>query len=451
MFDDQNLVSLAGLVPVMGLAEQTGLGELLAQKVAIAEPRIKSGAANPGPKLVTLIAGMCAGADSIDDIDVLRSGGMSRMFERVYAPSTVGTLLREFSFGHARQLESVLRAHLSRLCERVELLPGAGVRAFIDIDSLLRPVYGYAKQGASYGFTKIAGKQVLRKGLSPLATTISTDLAAPVIAGMRLRAGRAASAKGAGRMVAQAITTARAAGVSGEILVRGDSAFGGRAVIGVCRRLGARFSLVLTKNRAVARAIASIPADAWTPVKYPGAVRDPDTGDWISDAEVAEIPYTAFASRPDRVTARLIVRRVRDAARQDELFPVWRYHPFFTDSTEPTVDADLTHRRHAIIETVFADLIDGPLAHMPSGRFGANSAWVLCAAIAHNLLRAAGALADPQLGRARGTTLRRKIIAVPARFARPQRKPVLHLPAHWPWATAWRQLWHATTAALSTA
>ncbi|WP_435593082.1 IS1380 family transposase [Nocardia sp. bgisy118] len=451
VFDDQNLVSLAGLVPVMGLAEQTGLGELLAQKVAIAEPRIKSGAANPGPKLVTLIAGMCAGADSIDDIDVLRSGGMSRMFERVYAPSTVGTLLREFSFGHARQLESVLRAHLSRLCERVELLPGAGVRAFIDIDSLLRPVYGYAKQGASYGFTKIAGKQVLRKGLSPLATTISTDLAAPVIAGMRLRAGRAASAKGAGRMVAQAITTARAAGVSGEILVRGDSAFGGRAVIGVCRRLGARFSLVLTKNRAVARAIASIPADAWTPVKYPGAVRDPDTGDWISDAEVAEIPYTAFASRPDRVTARLIVRRVRDAARQDELFPVWRYHPFFTDSTEPTVDADLTHRRHAIIETVFADLIDGPLAHMPSGRFGANSAWVLCAAIAHNLLRAAGALADPQLGRARGTTLRRKIIAVPARFARPQRKPVLHLPAHWPWATAWRQLWHATTAALSTA
>lgn len=328
--------------------------------------------------------------------------------------------------------------------------PGAGQRAFVDIDSLLRPVYGYAKQGASYGFTKISGKQVLRKGLSPLATTISTDLAAPVIAGMRLRAGRAGSAKGAGRMVAQAVTTARAGGVTGEILVRGDSAFGGRAVISACHRHGARFSLVLTKNRAVARAIASIPADAWTPVKYPGAVRDPDSGEPISDAEVAEIPYTAFASKPDRVTARLLVRRVKDAARQDELFPVWRFHPFFTDSTEPTVDADLTHRRHAVIETVFADLIDGPLAHMPSGRFGANSAWVLCAAIAHNLLRAAGALADPRLGRARGTTLRRKIIAVPARLSRPQRKPVLHLPAHWPWATTWRQLWHATTT-LSTA
>ncbi|WP_040833961.1 IS1380 family transposase [Nocardia brevicatena] len=450
-FDDQSLVSLAGLVPVMRLAEQTGLGELLMQKVAITEPRIRSGAANAGPKLTTLIAGMCAGADSIDDVGVLRSGGMPTVFHHVYAPSTIGTLLREFSFGHARQLESVLGAHLSRLCERVDLLPGAEERVFVDIDSLLRPVYGYAKQGASYGFTKVSGKPVLRKGLSPLATTISTDMSAPMIAGMRLRAGKAGSAKGAARMVAQAITCARGAGVAGEIVVRGDSAFGGRAVIAACRRGGARFSLVLTKNRAVQRAIEAIGDQAWTPVKYPGAVQDPDTGGWISDAEVAETSYTAFASGPDAVTARLIVRRVRDAARQDELFPVWRFHPFFTDSTEPVVDADLTHRRHAVIETVFADLIDGPLAHMPSGRFGANSAWVLCAAIAHNLLRAAGRLADPQLGRARGAALRRKIINIPARFTRPQRRPVLHLPAHWPWARAWQQLWHTTTTALSTA
>lgn len=440
-------MSLAGLVPVMRLAERTGLVEALAEKVSITAPRIQSGSANPAPKLATLIAGMCAGADSIDDVDVLRAGGMKTVFDRVYAPSTIGTLLREFTFGHARQLESVLAGHLSRLCQRVDLLPGAHERAFIDIDSLLRPVYGHAKQGASYGHTKIAGKQILRKGLSPLATTISTDTAAPVIAGMRLRAGKAGSAKGAGRMVAQAITTARAAGVTGEILVRGDSAYGTRSVIGACRRAGARFSLVLTKNPAVARAIAAIGDDEWTPVKYPGAMQDPDTGEWISDAEVAEIGYTAFASKPDRVTARLIVRRVKDAARQDELFPVWRYHPFFTDSTEPAAQADITHRRHAVIETVFADLIDGPLAHLPSGRFGANSAWVLCAAIAHNLLRAAGALASPVLGKARATTLRRKIIAVPARFARPQRKPVLHLPAHWPWTDAWQRLWHATTPA----
>ena len=229
-------MSCAGLVPVMMLAEQTGLGRLLGERVCIAVPRIKSGAANPAPKLATVVAGMCAGADSIDDIDVVRSGGMKALFGGVYAPSTVGTFLREFTFGHARQLESVLREHLVALCGRVDLLAGADEQVFIDIDSLLRPVYGHAKQGASYGHTKISGKQVLRKGLSPLATTISTPTSAPVIAGMRLRAGKTGSGKGAGRMVAQAIATARAAGGTGQILVRGDSAYGIRAVMAACRR-----------------------------------------------------------------------------------------------------------------------------------------------------------------------------------------------------------------------
>ena len=444
VFDEDSLVSLAGLVPVMRLAEQTGLGHLLSEKVLIAEPRIKSGSANLAPKLTTLIAGMCAGADSIDDIDVLRSGGMKSVFGGVYAPSTVGTLLREFTFGHARQLESVLREHLVALCGRVDLLPGAAEQVFVDIDSLLRPVYGHAKQGASYGHTKIAGKQILRKGLSPLATTISTAGAAPVIAGMRLRAGRANSGKGAGRMVAHAIGTARAAGAAGQILVRGDSAYGNRAVVAACVRHGARFSLVMTRNNAIERAIAAIDDNAWTPVSYPGAVQDPDTGAWISDAEVAEITYTAFASTPDRITARLVVRRVKDARYRDALFPVWRYHPFFTNTEAPVEQADITHRQHAIIETVFADLIDGPLAHIPSGRFGANSAWILCAAIAHNLLRAAGILADDQHTRARGSTLRRRIVNVPARLARPQRRPILHLPTHWPWSKAWLALWHNT-------
>jgi hypothetical protein len=200
---------------------------------------------------------------------------------------------------------------------------------------------------------------------------------------------------------------------------------------------------VLTKNPAVARPIGGIDEDAWTPVRYPGAVIDPDTGQLISDAEVAEVPFAAFASTRHPVTARLVVRRVRDRARQNELFPVWRHHPFFTSSTEPTPQVDITHRRHAIIETVFADLIDGPLAHLPSGRFAANSAWAICAAITHNLLRAAGALTSPGHAVARGATLRRHLIAIPARLARPQRRPVLHLPAHWPWATPWTNLWNA--------
>lgn len=442
LFDDDHLVSCAGLVPVMTLAAQTGLPELLAAKVHIAAPKIKSGSANPAPKLATLIAGMCAGADSIDDVDVVRAGGMKTLFGDVYAPSTIGTLLREFTFGHARQLESVLRSHLEQLADRVDVLAGGDVRAFVDIDSLLRPVYGHAKQGASYGHSKIAGKQILRKGLSPLATTLSTDLCAPVITGMRLRAGKAGSGKGAASMIAQAVATARAAGVSGQILVRGDSAYGNSAVVAACQRAGGQFSLVLAKNTPVAAAIAAIPEDAWTPVRYPGAVRDPDTGGWISDAEVAETHYTAFTSTDTPVTARLIVRRVKDARYPDALFPVWRHHPFFTDSDEPVTDADITHRRHAIIETVFSDLIDGPLAHMPSGRFGANSAWILCAAIAHNLLRATATLAGGHHAVARGATLRRKIVNIPARLARPQRRPVLHLPSHWPWAGAWLTLWH---------
>jgi hypothetical protein len=444
VFDDGNLVSSAGLVPVMTLAEQTGLTRLLGEKVHISEPRIKSGSANLAPKLATVVAGMCAGADCIDDIDMLRSGGLKTLFSGVYAPSTVGTLLREFTFGHARQLESVLREHLVALCGRVDLLPGAEQRVFIDIDSLLRPVYGHAKQGASYGHSKIAGKAILRKGLSPLATTLSTSGSAPVIAGMRLRAGKTGSGKGAGRMVAQAISTARAAAVSGPILVRGDSAYGSRAVVAACVRHGAQFSLVMTRNTAVERALASIDEAAWTSVSYPGAVQDPDTGQWISDAEVAEIPYTAFASTPDRITARLVVRRVKDARFPDALFPVWRYHPFFTNTDLPVAEADITHRQHAIIETVFADLIDGPVAHIPSGRFAANSAWILCAAIAHNLLRAAGVLAGERHSRARGSTLRRTIVNVPARLARPQRRPLLHLPTGWPWSQHWLALWHNT-------
>ncbi len=446
VFDEDNLVSCAGLVPVMALAEQAGLSQLLDNKIRITSTRVTSGAANPAPKLATLIAGMCAGADYIDDVDLVRAGGMKTLFDRVYAPSTVGTLLREFTFGHTRQLDSVLTQHLASLCERVKLLPGADVRAFVDIDSLLRPVHGHHKQGASYGHSKIAGKQVLRKGLSPLVTTLSTDTAAPVITGIRLRAGKANSGKGAARMVAQALQTARAAGVTGQITVRGDSAYGSRAVIRVCRRYGAVFSLVLTRNAAVQRAIDSIPEGAWTPVRYPGAVRDRETGAWISDAEVAETAYTMTESGSyQAVTARLIVRRVKDANQPEGgLFPIWRYHPFFTNSTEPATDADITHRRHAIIETTFADLIDGPLAHIPSGRFGANSAWAICAGIAHNLLRAAATLAGARHRTARGATLRRHLVNVPARLARPQRKPILHLPTHWPWEMSWMTLWHNT-------
>ena len=354
LFDDENLVSCAGLVPVMELAEQAGLSQLLAAKVSIATTNVASAGVNPAGKITSIVAGMAAGADCIDDLDVIRTGGMPRLFGGVYAPATMGQLLREFTHGHTRQLASVAREHLVGLAELTECLAGIEERCFLDIDSLLRPTYGHAKQGASFGHTKIASRQVLRKGLSPLATTISTEQVAPMIAGIRLRAGKAGSGRGAASMVTEAINTARAAGAGNEILVRGDSAYGTRAVIGAAMKAGVRFSLVLTQNPAVRRAMGSIAEDAWTPVRYPGAVLDPDTGELISEAEVAEVPYTAFAGSKHPVTARLIVRRVPDMNpdHQSELFTVYRYHAVFTSSPLPMLEAEKAHRGHAIVEQV---------------------------------------------------------------------------------------------------
>jgi hypothetical protein len=204
----------------------------------------------------------------------------------------------------------------------------------------------------------------------------------------------------------------------------------------------------------VRRAIASIEESAWTTIRYPRAVFDEQLGQWISDAQVAETSFTAFAARGRKhaVTARLIVRRVRDANpdhvaanAQGELFPLWRHHPLFTNNTEPVTAADLTHRRHAIIETVFADLIDGPMSHLPSGRFNANAAWLTLATMAFNLTRAAGALASRLHARATTATIRAQLINVPARPVRSARRVRLRLPANWPWAADWLDLFTATT------
>ena len=441
VFDEQNLLSAAGLVPVLELAEQTGLSALIREHVDLPSTRVKSGAVNPAGKLTSIIAAMTCGADSIDDANELRAGGTPRVFNEVYAPSTLGIFLREFTFGHANQLAAAAREHLVALAQRVPLLPGAEERVYVDIDSLLRPVYGHHKQGASFGHAKIASRALLRLGLSPQITTISTATAAPVIAEARLRSGKAASGRAAAGQIKQAIGTARACGRTGTILVRGDSAFGTKKVITTCVAEGAEFSLSVSRNKRISAAIEAIDEAAYTPVHYPGAVTDPDTGELISDAQVAETPYALRLGSGRTLTVRLVVRRVKDARYPDALFPVWRYHPFVTNSTLPTAEADITHRKHAIIETTFADLIDGPLAHIPSGLFAANCAWLGCAVIAHNLLRAAGTLAGGNHAVARGATLRRDLVKVPARFAAPARKPMLHLPAHWPWQTGWKTLW----------
>jgi Transposase DDE domain group 1 len=453
-FDDPNLVSHAGLVPVMALAERAGLPELVSDHV---RPGGECGV-NAHLKVPALIAGMAAGADSIDDMDVLRHGAMGTLFGGVRAPSTLGSHLRSYTWGNVAQLEKAGRELLAELARQSPLLPGAGVLAFIDIDSMQKRVYGHHKQGARFGHTKIQGKSLLVRGLNALAAVISTPIAAPVIAATRLRGGNAASARGAASLATQAITTARACGCAGIIVVRMDSAYYGAAVIAAIRRGGARFSVTTPVNASIRAAIAAIPEDAWTAIRYPSAIWDDQLECWTSDAEVAEIEYTAFASKKKQaVTARLIVRRVRDKnkkapAGQGELFPAWRYHAVFTDSPFELVQAEGQHRGHAIVEQAFADVTSGPLAHLPSGHFAANAAWLSIAAMAHNLLRAAGALASLPFAKARAATIRRDLIAVAARTARHGRGHLaLHLPEGWHREQEWRNLWDAACGPPATA
>ena len=445
-FDDPHLVSRAGLVPVMALAQRAGLAGLVEDHVRISGPC----GVNARLKVPCLVAGMIAGADSIDDMDLLRHGAMPDLFGGVRAPSTLGSFLRSFTWGNVLQVEQVRRLLLAELARRAPLLPGRDVLAFIDIDSMQKRVYGYQKQGAAFGHTKIQGKSLLVRGLNALAATISTPLAAPVIAATRLRGGSSNSARGAASLAAGAIGTARAAGCGGILVVRADSAFYSAAFTGAVRRAGAFFSVTVRMDSKVKAAIAAIPEDAWTPVRYPRAIWDDQLACWVSDAEVAGADYTAFASKKGQaITARLIVRRVRDLNRaaghgQDELFPAWRHHAVFTDSPFALLQAEEQHRDHAIVEQVFADWTDGPLAHLPSGSFPANAAWVACAAIAHNLLRTAGSLASLACAKARGATLRRDLIDVAARTARHGHGHItVHLPEGWHRQTEWMNLFEA--------
>ena len=403
--------------------------------------------AHPQTVILAPVKALRRAGISIDDMDLLRHGAMPVLFGGIRAPSTLGSFLRAFTWGNVLQLEQVSRLLLADLARRTPMLPGCGTVAFLDIDSMQKRVYGHHKHGAAFGHTKIQGKSLLVRGLNVLAATISTPVAAPVIAATRLRGGSAASSRGAASFATASVATARATGCTGILIVRADSAFYSAVFTASVRRAGACFSVTAPMNRAVKAAIAAIGEAAWTPIRYPRAIWDDQLRCWISDAQVAEVEYTAFASKKGQaVTARLIVRRVKDLNRkaacgQDELFPAWRYHAVFTDSPFATLQAEEHHRDHAQVEQVFADLTDGPLAHLPSGSFPANAAWLACAAIAHNLLRAAGSLASLACAKARAATLRRDLIAVAARTARHGRGHItLHLPGDWHRETEWMNL-----------
>lgn len=440
-FDEPNLVSAAGLLPVMSLARDAGLHELADEWLTV--PTDKG--ANAGLKLASLVAGMVAGADSIDDMALLRHGGMKRIFTACYAPSTLGSFLRACTFGHVRQLDAVASRFLAGLAARAPLLgsPAPEQFVFVDLDDTIVEVHGYAKQGSGYGYSGV-------RGLNALLATACTNETAPVILAQRLRKGAANSARGAKRLLTDALGTLKRTGTGGRVLVSADSAYYGHATVAAALTGGAQVSVTVRMDPAIKRAITGIPEDAWEAIEYTDAVFDETTNAWVSRAEVAETVFTAFSSRKkaEQITGRLIVRRIPELNRkaghgQESLFDIHRHHAFFTTVEAGLLDtaaADRTHRKHAIIEQVNADLKNSALAHLPSGVFAANSAWLVAAVIAYNLTRAAGILAAGPLGKARTGTIRRKLIHVPARIATSARRIRLHLPESWPWQTSWQAL-----------
>jgi Transposase DDE domain group 1 len=402
-FDDPRAVAHAGLLLPATLAERLGIEQATDQLVDLGD---RPGAARPGRKLLTLVHALVAGGDCIDDVELLRCGSTASVLgHQVMAPSTVGTWLRSFTFGHVRQLDRLTGMILGRAWAA-----GAGPDdgpLTVDVDSTICEVHGYHKQGACYGYTH-------RLGYHPL---LATRASSGEVLHARLRKGSANTARGILRFVDELIGRLRRAGAVGELTLRMDSGFWSAKLIGRLRRHRVRYSITVRQTKTVRAAIAAIPEAAWVPIAY-----QPD-----GVAEVAETPY-----RGDR----LIVRRVRNLDDQQQLFPTWRYHAFVTNRVGTTVWLDADHRRHAVCELAIRDLKAGAgLAHLPSGRFAANAAWLLAATLAHNLLRWTATLGlgvrDQQTV---AKTLRRTLLALPGRLTRSARRWRLHLPAGWPWA-----------------
>ncbi len=404
-FNEPGLVSDAGLLLTATLAERLGLEGLVNESVWL--PYGTAGAGLPGRKVMTLIHGMIAGADSIDDMGLLRAGSTQAVLgHRVMAPSTLGTFLRAFSFGHVRQLDRVLDVALKRAWA-AGAGPGDGPLV-IDLDSFVGEVHGYQKQGAGYGYTR-------RFGYHPILAT-RTDTGEVIH--IRCRKGAANTQRGAERFVDELLARVRRTGHHGLVVLRADSGFENHKLMARLDREGVEFSVGIKQSPTVKALIAQISEDAWTPVHdYP------ETG----EAQVAETVLKGW---------RLVVRRTRlTDPDQLALWPDWRHNCFATNRTIPTLTADVDHRDHATIEQVIRDLKDQALAHFPTGKFTANSAWTVIAALAHNLARWATLIALPTATVQTASTRRRRLLQIPGRIVRTARTWTLRLPAHWPWKT----------------
>src|SRR3954452_22375454 len=400
-FDDQRVVCDAGVALVATLAERLGIEALAGQRVRLRPDR--PGAANVGRKVMALVFAMVLGADSIDDCDVLRAGRTRRLLGGwLPAPSTLGTFLRAFTFGHVRQLDALLGRALERAWQ-AGAGPGDG-RLVIDVDSFLGEVCGYQKQGAAYGYTK-------RFGYHPiLATRADTREALHI----RLRKGSANTQKGIKRFCEELIARVERAGSTGPKLLRADSGFWNLEVFELLERAGWQYSIGVKNIKNIRACVQAVPEQHWLRIDYPAG----------GEAQIAETVYDG---------RRLIVRRTRLIGSQAELWPHWRHFAFITDRTDDITIVEAEHRDHAVVEQVIADLKDQALAHFPSGHFHANGAWTVLAAIAHNLLRWTQLLGLPDTTVRAACTLRRRLLAIPGRLTSHARGWTLHLPARWPW------------------
>src|SRR5450756_1085453 len=414
-FDDDRLVADAGLLLPATLAAHLGLKDLVDERLDLGA---RPGRANAGDKLLTLVLSALSGGDCIDDANALRAGGTERILGfSVKAASTLSTFLRSFRWGHVRQLDAVSRHLLVRAWATGA---GPGSAPFtIDLDSTICETYGLAKEGATHhGYTGVRGYHPL------LAVAAGTG----DILAARLREGRANTVRGAAHFLVETIGRVRQAGASGELTMRADSGFYAHEVVGVCRKMGVRFSITIRQHRSVRRLIEAIPETAWTPIPY-----------WIADgADVAETTYTPFADEKDAVPVRLIVRRVRPTpGSQLAAFVLYDYHAIITDRDGETLVLEADHRRHAEIENAIRDLKYGmALNHLPSGKFAANGAWLAVQVIAHNLARWTARLGLGE-GIVTTKTLRRRLFSLAGRLTRSARRVSLHLPARWPWAVGW--------------
>lgn len=428
MFDDPNLVANAGLIVPATLMVRLGLEAVVNDMVALVG---RVGGAAPGRKVATLVAAILAGATHIDHANVLRAGATQAVLPfRVMAPSTLGTFLRSFTFGHIRQLDRVISEMLGRAWS-VGAGPGDGP-VVIDIDSTICEVHGKAKQGAGYGYTKVLGYHPL------LATRADTG----EVLHARMRKGSANTQRGVKRFAEELVARVRRAGATGPLTVRADSGFYNWELTERLDRAGVAWSITVNPNASTDKAIAAIPEDAWTDIAYP------DGG----QAQVAETIYTTGGGKTKRAKrqVRLVVRRTRlTDPDQQALWPNWRHHAFVTNVEADTVAADQFHRNHATVELAIRDLKEGAgLEHCPSGKFFANAAWLACAVLAHNLTRWTASIGDlhptDQLTVTR--TIRTRIYNIPGRIVNRSGKAVLRLPKHWPWANTFTRALNQTRA-----